>query len=273
VSAEEPSQTFPETSPSIKIRTLIVDDEPLARSNLSVLLKRDPEIEIIGECGSGTEAVATIRSANPDLVFLDVQMPECDGFDVLELLGFGTSNSKSKNLPRAIVFVTAYDQYALRAFEAGALDYLLKPFDDARFNRALDRAKQQIRQGESSERSNDGTDRPERIAIKSAGSVLFIKVSEIDWIEAADYYSCLHVGSRSHLLRRSMTELEQELSPSVFCRIHRSTIVNLERVQGLKLGEDGEYEVALDGGTKLPLSRRHRKELQERMGLRDTGRL
>jgi two-component system, LytTR family, response regulator len=266
VSAEGPSQTFAESSPSNKIRTLIVDDEPLARSNLSVLLKRDPEIEIVGECGSGMEAVATIRSADPDLVFLDVQMPECDGFDVLELLG--VSAGRNKSLPRAVVFVTAYDQYALRAFEAGALDYLLKPFDDARFDRALSRAKQQIRQGESRERSNDGTDRPERIAIKSAGSVLFIKVSEIDWIEAADYYSCLHVGTKSHLLRRSMAELEQELSPSVFCRIHRSTIVNLERVKRLKLREDGEYEVLLDGGTKLPLSRRHRKELQERMGLR-----
>jgi two-component system, LytTR family, response regulator len=261
---------LPHTLCKDKIRTMIVDDEPLARSNLSVLLKRDPEIEIIGECGSGMEAVATIRSANPDLVFLDVQMPECDGFDVLELLGVGAT--KNETLPRAIIFVTAYDQYALRAFEAGALDYLLKPFDDARFRRALDRAKQQIRQGQNNNKANDEADRPERIAVKSAGSVLFIKVSEIDWIEAADYYSCLHVGPKSHLLRRSMAELEQELSPSVFCRIHRSTIVNLERVNGLKLGEDGEYEVLLDGGAKLPLSRRHRKELQERMGLRDAQR-
>jgi two-component system, LytTR family, response regulator len=282
VIADDSPQAFPPTPPSTKIRTLIVDDEPLARSNLSVLLRRDPEIEIIGECGSGTEAVATVRSANPDLVFLDVQMPECDGFDVLELLGVGTS--KKKNLPHAIIFVTAYDQYALRAFEAGALDYLLKPFDNARFDQALERAKQQIRRSQnrlpSEDQNSDGVssrprvapDQPERIAIKSAGSVLFIKVSEIDWIEAADYYSCLHVGTKSHLLRRSMTELEQELSPSIFCRIHRSTIVNLERVQGLKLGEDGEYEVLLDGGAKLPLSRRHRKELQERMGLRDSQR-
>ncbi len=156
---------------------------------------------------------------------------------------------------------------------------MLKPFDDARFDRALDRAKIQIRrtQSEGADRPSHtdkdkdrvAPDRPDRIAIKSAGSVLFIKVSEIDWIEAADYYSCLHVGTKSHLLRRSMTELEQELAPSVFCRIHRSTIVNLERVKGLKLGEDGEYEVLLDNGTKLPLSRRHRKQLQERMGMRD----
>jgi two-component system LytT family response regulator len=239
-----------------KIRTLIVDDEPLARSNLAVLLRLDPEIEIVRECGSGAEALAEIRSAKPDLVFLDVQMPECDGFDVLELLG--------GDLPPAVVFVTAYDQYAVRAFEAGALDYLLKPFDNARFDRALDRAKQKITHGREAPR------RLERFAIKSAGRVSFVKPSEIDWIEAADYYACLHVGARSHLLRRSMSELEQELDPTIFCRIHRSTIVNLDRVRGLKLSEDGEYEVLLDDGTRLPLSRRYRKPLQSRLGIRDS---
>ncbi len=241
------------TERSAKIRALIVDDEPLARSNLSVLLRRDPQIEIIRECASGTEALAEIRSTRPDLVFLDVQMPECDGFDVLELLG--------KDLPAAVVFVTAYDQYALRAFEAGALDYLLKPFDNARFDRALDRAKQRLVRGR---------DRPaqlERLAIKSVGQVSFVKVSEIDWIEAADYYACLHVGPKTHLLRRSMSELEQELDPAVFCRIHRSTIVNLERVRGLKLGEDGEYDVLLEDGARLRLSQRYRKQLQSRLGI------
>src|SRR5262249_5752812 len=175
-----------------KIRALIVDDEPLARSNLAVLLRSDPEIEIVGECGSGVEALTAIRTANPDLVFLDVQMPECDGFDVLEMLG--------NDLPPAVVFVTAYDQYALRAFEAGALDYLLKPFDNARFDRALARAKKRI--------AGKVAPSIERIAVKSVGQVSFLKMSEIDWIEAADYYSCLHVGPRSHLLRRSMTDLE-----------------------------------------------------------------
>jgi two-component system LytT family response regulator len=233
-----------------------VDDEPLARSNLAVLLRLDPEIEIAGECGSGAEALTEIRSAKPDLVFLDVQMPECDGFDVLELLG--------GDLPPAVIFVTAYDQYALRAFEAGALDYLLKPFDNARFERALDRAKQKIRQSRNSPRTLD------RFAIKSAGRILFVKSSEVDWIEAADYYACLHVGSRTHLLRRSMSELEQGLSATVFCRIHRSTIVNLDRVRGLKLGEDGEYEVLLENGTSLPLSRRYRKQLQSRLGVVDS---
>ena len=242
----------PETR-SRKIRALIVDDEGLARSNLDILLRHDPEIEVIGECESGLEASAEIRKRKPDLVFLDVQMPECDGFDVLEMLG--------TDLPPAVVFVTAYDQYALRAFEAGALDYLLKPFDNARFERALRRAKQRLERGGE-------VDRPlERIAIKSAGQVSFLKISEIDWIEAADYYSCLHVGNKPHLLRRSMADFEQQLDPAVFCRIHRSAIVNLERVRGLRLGENGEYEVLLTNGNRLRLSRRYRKQLQTRMGM------
>src|ERR1700680_179796 len=160
-----------------KIRTLIVDDEPLARSNLAVLLRLDPQIEIVNECGSGVEAVAEIRKSKPDLVFLDVQMPECDGFDVLELLG--------KDLPPALIFVTAYDQYALRAFEAGALDYLLKPFDNARFERALERAKQIISRRTTEPLRNCGSAR-ERLVIKGSGNVLFVKISDIDWIEAAD---------------------------------------------------------------------------------------
>jgi two-component system LytT family response regulator len=245
----------PEEHPA-KIRALIVDDEPLARSNIAVLLRADPDIGIVGECGSGTDAASEVRVAKPDLLFLDVQMPECDGFDVLELLG--------SDLPPVIIFVTAYDQYALRAFAAGALDYLLKPFDNARFELALGRAKQRIRLDRS-----DAT-RPrklERVVVKSAGDVVFVKASEIDWIEAADYYSCLHVGTKSHLLRRSMSDLEEDLDPNLFCRVHRSNIVNLERVQGLKLSEDGEYEVLLDNGVPLRLSRRYRKQLQERMGL------
>jgi two-component system LytT family response regulator len=221
-----------------------------------VLLRRDPEIELVRECGSGMEALAEIRGSKPDLVFLDVQMPECDGFDVLEMLG--------GELPPAVVFVTAYDQYALRAFEAGALDYLLKPFDDARFDLALGRAKERIA------REKSPLPTLERFAVKSAGQVSFLKISEIDWIEAADYYSCLHVGARTHLLRRSMAELERELDQTVFCRIHRSTIVKLDRVRGLKLNESGEYDVLLEDGTKLRLSRRYRRELQSRLKVRST---
>jgi len=166
-----------------------------------------------------------------------------------------------RDLPLAVVFVTAYDKYALRAFDAGALDYLLKPFDNARFERALDRAKEKIAQGRSSPQAR------ELLVVKSAGQVSFLKISEIDWIEAADYYSCLHVGTKSHLVRRSMAELDQELDQSVFCRIHRSTIVQLDRVRGLKLNESGEYDVVLKDGTRLRLSRRYRAQVQSRLGL------
>jgi two-component system LytT family response regulator len=181
-------------------------------------------------------------------------MPECDGFDVLEQLG--------RALPPAIVFVTAYDQYALKAFEAGALDYLLKPFDDDRFDLAIARAKERIAQ------SKEFPKKPEILVIKGTGQVSLVKVSEIDWIEAADYYACLHVGQKTHLLRRRMSDLEQDLDHSTFCRIHRSTIVNLHRVQSLELNRDGEYGVLLDNGTKLRLSRRYRKHLQSRLGIR-----
>jgi len=238
-----------------KIRAVVVDDEPLARSSLKVLLRRDPEVELVGECKSGMEALTEIRRKKPELVFLDVQMPECDGFDVLEQLG--------SEMPPALVFVTAYDQYALRAFEAGALDYLLKPFDNARFERALNRAKERIEQGKETPR------KIERLVIKNAGQVLFQKISEIDWIEAADYYVCLHVGTKTHLLRRSMSDLDQELEQATFCRIHRSAIVNLERVRQLEISEDGGTDVVLNGGTRLRLSRRYRKELQARLGLHD----
>ena len=240
---------------SAKIRTLVVDDEPLARSNLAVLLRSDPEVDLVGECSSGNAAVAEIRRTRPDLVFLDVQMPECDGFDVLELLGSAA--------PPAIVFVTAYDEYALRAFDAGALDYLLKPFDDARFRRALERAKATLA---SSMQSRQRA--AERLMVKEPGQVTFVKVAEIDWVEAANYYACLHVGARIHVLRRSLSELEAELSPSKFCRIHRAAIVNLDRIRGLEATTDGEYEVVLDSGARLRVSRRFRRRLQSRLGMR-----
>ena len=237
-----------------KLRTLIVDDEPLARTNLLILLRRHAEIEIVGECGSGIEALAEIRRSNPDLVFLDVQMPECDGFDVLEMLGAQRSC--------AIIFVTAYDTYALRAFEVGALDYLLKPFDDARFERTLERAKNRIA-------ADDGAPPESKaFAIKSIGQILFVRMSEIDWIEAADYYASLHVGTRTHLLRRSMAELEQELDATDFCRIHRSTIVKIDRIRSLELNENGDYDVLLNDDTRLRMSRTYRKTLQSRLSLR-----
>jgi two-component system LytT family response regulator len=237
------------------IRALVVDDESLARRNLTVLLRRDPDIGSVAECGSGLEAVEEIRKSKPDLVFLDVQMPECGGFDVLELLG--------SDLPPTVIFVTAYDEYALRAFEAGALDYLLKPFDDARFARALNRAKDRLAHYTPLQPQPAG-----RLVVKSQGQVLFLNVAAIDWIEAAGYYACLHVGSDTHIVRRTLLELERDLGDQKFARIHRSIIVNLDRIRGLELQTGGEYEVLLESKARLRLSRRFRKRLQDRMGAR-----
>lgn len=240
-------------NPLGSIRILVVDDEAPARRYLNLLLRRDPDIGSVIECGSGLEAIEKIRRSKPDVVFLDVQMPECDGFDVLELLG--------ADLPETVIFVTAYDAYALRAFEAGALDYILKPLDDARFRRALDRAKDRLARG-TPYRAHSVS----RIAVKNRGQTLFLKASEIDWIESAKYYACLHVDGATHIVRRAIHELEQDLDSRTFCRIHRSIIVNLERVRGLQLQENGEYEVVLDSNVRLKLSRRFRKHLQERLG-------
>ena len=244
----------PALEPPHKLRTLVVDDEPLARTNLLVLLRRHAEIEIVGECGSGIEALTQIRRSKPDLVFLDVQMPECDGFDVLEMLG--------GQPPCAIIFVTAYDNYALRAFEVGALDYLLKPFDDARFERTLERVKIRIAASKSA------SSETKALVVKSIGQIFFVKMSEIDWIEASDYYASLHVGDRIHLLRRSMAELEQDLDANEFCRIHRSTIVKIDRIRSLELNENGDYDVLLIDHTRLRMSRTYRKTLQSRLSLR-----
>ena len=234
------------------IRILVVDDEPLARRNVTVLLEGDPDIGAIEECGSGVEAIEAIRQSRPDLVFLDVQMPECGGFDVLEILG--------ADLPRAVIFVTAYDEYALRAFEAGALDYLLKPFDDARFGRALHRAKEKL--------AHYAPQRPQpvkQLVVRSPGQLLFLNVADIDWIEAASYYACLHAGADTHIIRRTLSELERDLGEENFIRIHRSIIVNLTRIHGLELQSSGEYAVVLKSKVRLRLSRRFRKRLQDRM--------
>ena len=232
------------------IRALIVDDEPLARRGVAAMLAGEPDIDVMGECASGGEAVIAIRATRPLLLFLDVEMPDGDGFEVLEKLGC--------DLPPAVVFVTAYDRYALRAFEVGAIDYLLKPFDHKRFAKVLARARDWIAQD---------TSRDSRLAVKSAGQVMLLKVAEIDWIEAADYYVSLHVAGRTHLLRRSLADLEKELEAQGFCRVHRSTLVNLDRVRSLVTDEDGEYQVELADGTRLRLSRGCRKSVQERLGL------
>ena len=235
----------------VAIHALIVDDESLARRNLGALLRRDPDIASVEECESGLDAIKKMRGSQHNLVFLDVEMPECGGFDVLEMLG--------NDLPAVIIFVTAYQQYALRAFEAGALDYLLKPFDDARFARALSRAKEKIsryapRQHESAQ----------RLVIKGRGHVVFVDVADIDWVEAAGYYTCLHVGNQTHIMRRSLADLERDLGDGRFMRTHRSSLVNLARVRRLELQEGGEYEVLLECGARLQLSRRFRKKLLQR---------
>lgn len=254
-----------------KIRTAIVDDEPLARRNIRILLKDEPEVEIVGEAASGREALALIRKYSPDLVFLDIQMPEMDGFGVLE-------NIEAEQLP-VIVFVTAFDQYALKAFEFHALDYLLKPFDDARFEKALRQAKRQIeqrevkdlskrlvallegREGQSVEAFNK-QEYVSRLLIKSSGRVSFLKTDEIDYVQAEDYYIKLHVGRKGHLLRETMNEMEAKLDPSKFLRIHRSTIVNIERIRELQQHFNGDYIVLLQDGTELKLSRSRREQLQ-----------
>jgi two-component system LytT family response regulator len=229
-----------------------VDDEELARRNVTVLLRADPDIGSIEECGSGAEALEVIRRWKPDLVFLDVQMPECGGFDVLEMLG--------SDMPHAVIFVTAYDEYALRAFEAGALDYLMKPFDDARFGRALNRAKDKL-----AHYAPQQSQPAKRLVVRAPGQLLFLNVTDIDWIEAASYYACLHVGDATHIVRRTLSELERELGQEKFFRIHRSIIVNLDRIRGLELQSSGEYEVVLKSSVRLRLSRRFRKRLQDRM--------
>ena len=238
--------------PARKIRALIVDDEPLARRNLAVLLAHDADIESLEECGSASQAVERIRADRPELLFLDVRMPGHDGFELLEMLGAA--------LPPAIIFVTAYDEHALAAFEIGALDYLLKPFDARRFSRALERAKERL--GVAEARGSNSR----RMALRTATGIEFIELAAVDWVEAADYYSCVHVGSRTHLLRRSLAALASELDPAAFVRIHRSTIVNVARVRALQLNAAGDYDVVLVDGTRLGLSRRYRKEAFKRLG-------
>jgi two-component system, LytTR family, response regulator len=250
-----------------KIRTVIVDDEPPARRNLRALLKGVADVEIVKECGNGRDAVNTLRALEPDLVFLDIQMPEIDGFQVLEHLS-------GQPLP-VIVFVTAYDQYALRAFEVSAIDYLLKPFDDGRFQKALSQARKQIEQQDASElgrkllrlmgsrdRHSDVRSYTSRFLVKKAASVLFIRADEIDWVEAYDNYVRLHVGEKTHLLRQTMNEFEAALDPRQFARIHRSTIVNLDRVKELQ-PHFNEHLVILVDGTELKMSRTRKEWLEQ----------
>ncbi len=241
------------------IRTLIVDDEPLARERLRSLLEQEADIEIVGACGEGRQAVAMIGDLAPDLVFLDIQMPGLDGFGVLQSI-------TDRPLP-AVIFVTAYDQYALQAFDVHALDYLLKPFTARRFQKALQRARLDVKreapEGHPVERrllnllDDLGGERryTKRIVVKSSGRIHFVKVDEIDWVEAEGNYVRLHIGPHSHLLRETMKGMEAALDPEKFIRIHRSTIVNTERIKELQPLFHGEYAVLLYDGTRLVASR------------------
>ncbi|MGH9774444.1 MAG: LytR/AlgR family response regulator transcription factor [Candidatus Acidiferrales bacterium] len=252
----------------MRIRTLIVDDEPLGRERIRSLLEGDPEIEIAGECGSGLEALEAIEQAKPDLVFLDVQMPEMDGFEVLSAL-------ESEQMP-VVIFVTAYDKYAVRAFEVHALDYLLKSFDRDRFEAALRRAKSEIAQRQGTRIDPrltallDDLQRQKkiliRLVVRSGGRISFLRAEEIDWIEAADNYALLHAGRDKHLVRETMSSLADRLDPEKFQRIHRSTIVNLDRVRELEPLFHGDYLVRLRDGTELTLSRNYREKLERPLG-------
>ncbi len=250
------------------IRAVIVDDEPLARRRIRSLLVEAEDVEVDAECENGREAIQAIEESPPDLLFLDIQMPEVDGFDVLQAIGVG-------RVP-VVIFVTAYDQFALRAFEAHALDYLLKPFDDERFEAALQRARERIRQQQGGDldrglralleevRGDRGY--LQRLVVPTGHRSVFIRTEEIDWIEAERNYISLHVGGRAYLLRENLSRIESALDPTTFCRIHRSTIVNIDRIQAVESLLGGEYLVVLHDGTKLTSGRSYRRNLHALMG-------
>jgi two-component system, LytTR family, response regulator len=258
------------------IRTLIVDDEMNARKGIRTLLARDPEIEVVGECGDGYRAIESIERLTPDIVLLDIQMPHKDGFEVLEGIDI--------ERPPILIFITAWDRYALKAFEVSALDYLLKPFSDERFYRSLERAKSQHRERCSAEFSQQLLELVEnyrrvgqvkgegevpqkaeplrRFFIKSDGEINFVPAEEVGWLEAVGYYTRIHAGQKSYLLRGNLGRIEAQLDTREFARIHRSTVVNLNCVRRLKDWFNGECLVVLQDGTELKVSRRYRQRLE-----------
>ncbi len=241
-----------------RIRALVVDDEPVARARVLSLLHDEPDIDVVGECDSGPQALAAIESTTPDLVFLDIQMPQMDGLALAKTLG--------ETMP-AVVFVTAYDEYALKAFEVHALDYVLKPFSAERFKAALGHARQYLSQRRAmGARQPDPGERRDRLVIKSSGRIYFVRTRDIDWCEAAGNYVRLHVGPQTHLVRGTMGYIESQLDPVQFVRVHRSTIVNVDRIQELRSSFNGEYIILLHDKTRLTLSRGYRDGLQTKLG-------
>ncbi len=253
----------------LKIRTIIVDDVELARERVKILLDGDEEIEIVGEASNGREAAELIRNMNPDLVFLDIQMPKVSGFEVIEQIGV-------ENMP-AVVFVTAYDEFALKAFDTGAVDYLLKPFDKERLKKALKRAKREIRREIPASEIEEKLRRLlaeikpppkylKRIPVKQIDGTTLVLTEEIDWIAAAGHYLELHAQGKTYLIREKISEIETKLDPENFVRIHRSIILNIDRVKSLHPMFNGDHLVVLQNGTKLNLSRTYNEKLKSLLG-------
>src|SRR5216683_1928694 len=250
------------------IRTIIADDEPLARTKLRVLLRAERGVQVVAECASGGQAITALRSIQPDLLFLDIQMPEADGFQVMDSLPV-------ESRP-VIIFTTAYDQYAVRAFEAHAVDYLLKPFDQERLHSATERARSELCRSDHSALTKDflawlahhgSSARDERLVVKTGGRILFVDADEIDWIEASANYVCLHVGKQTYLVREGISRISERLEAERFVRVHRSIIVNVRRVKELQPCNSGEYIVVLKDGQELSCSRGYSAALRLCLGL------
>jgi two-component system, LytTR family, response regulator len=245
------------------IRAVIADDEVLARQKLRILLQSETDLEVVGEGASGEETLELVRTIRPELLFLDVKMPGMDGFDMLDMF----SNESPAASPK-VVFTTAYDSYAIRAFEINAIDYLLKPFTAERLRAAVERARQQllnagVEPAGSSREPLNGSGFIARLVFKSRGRILFLPVSDIRWIGAEENYVRLITNGESHLLRETMMNLEGKLDPQTFLRVHRSFIVNLQRVKEVRTDKQGDMAVILDDGEKVPMSRTYRARLQQ----------